>query len=137
MKYLLAVFLMVCLFHAPAMAQVKADTGSLTVIQDTLIDYLLSKHQQGLIEKKMVTGYRVQIIASTDRNKVIQEKTAFLQIFPDDKIYMNYFQPNYRLRAGDFKTKIEANQYLKKVLHYFPAAWVVNDNINVIDSDDQ
>lgn len=111
------------------------DTGSLTIITDPSIDYLLMKHEEGAIEKKTIAGYRVQLIANPTKASVVKVKTQFLGIHPDAKIYMTYFQPNYRLRVGDFKTKMEANQYLKTILHDFPAAWVVNDTIVIQQND--
>ena len=36
----------------------------------------------------------------------------------------------YRVRVGDFRTRLEAEKFLRKISRKYPGAWVIQDYIN-------
>ncbi len=78
-----------------------------------------------------IKGFRIQIISDSDRSKVYQQKAKVYQYFSKYKSYLKYVQPYYKLRIGDFKTRLEARAYLEKVIKVFPSAFIVFDDIKV------
>ena len=77
-------------------------------------------------------GYRVKIHFSADRNKRNEVKARFSSIYSDVPAYEDYQQPNFVLNVGDFKTKLEAYELLKKIQADFPYAFIVKSKIRPI-----
>lgn len=105
--------------------------GKITIVQDPMIDYLMEQHKNLPPEKKTAPGFRIQIASNNNKQLVLNTKAQFIKSFPATQSYFNYYQPNYRLRVGDYSSKLEANQALKEIRRVFPAAFIVNDEINL------
>ena len=133
MKKILVLAGLVCAFSAMA----QGDSGSVTVTKDPRIDLLVQKQVQINEEttrdsRRSMAGFRIQVMNSSDRNKVFAAKAKIYQQYPELKLYLMYQPPNYRLRAGNFKTSEEAETYLKKLATLFPTGlYVVHDVIEV------
>lgn len=130
--------LLIILFVLPLMA-VGQNDGNVKVIQDPLVDTLLSYYSsvREMImnnpDNKGIEGYRVQIFFdsgsySGDRARVAKEE--FEEEYPDVPAYVTWRAPNYRVRVGDFRTRLEAEKFLQKVKRDYPNAWVIKDEIN-------
>jgi hypothetical protein len=134
-KYLIIISLFV---PVATMAQTQTDTGSVVVYKDARIDQLIHKQMEINEEttrdsRRSMPGYRIQVISSTDRNKVFASKTKVYQQYPDLKQYLLYQPPNYKLRVGNFRTQEEAEDYEKQLSKLFPSGlYVIRDTIEVI-----
>jgi hypothetical protein len=137
MRYLLVICLLTC-FWFTSRAQVH-DEGSLVILQDVLVDSLLKDYEAFRLkimenpDSKSIPGYRIQIffdsgLNSSDRAR--QAREEFLLIFPEIPAYVSWKAPNYRVRVGDFKTKLEAEKTLQLIIIDYPNAWVTRDEIN-------
>ena len=111
-----------------------ADTGKTEVVlKDSLIDDLVIK--KTAVNKKTggkVAGYRVQIHFGPDKNKAKEMKTKFLIKYPDIAAYDDYDVPNFKVRVGDFKTKLEAFRLLKQIKEDFPGSFIVDDKVEMM-----
>lgn len=106
------------------------DTGKVELVHDYKIKELLNKHV--LINAETpVKGYRIKIHFGADKNKAKEIKTKFITIFPDVPAYEKYDQPNFNIRVGDFRTKLEAYKFLKEVQIEFPSEFLVQDEIEL------
>lgn len=74
-------------------------------------------------------GYRIKIHFGTDRVKAREIKTKFSQKFTDYTSYEDYDQPNFIITVGDFRTKLEAFEALKKIQVEFPNGFVIKSKI--------
>lgn len=74
-------------------------------------------------------GYRIKIHFGTDRVKAREVKTKFAQKFTDYTPYEDYDQPNFIITVGDFRTKLEAFEALKKIQIEFPNGFIVKSKI--------
>jgi hypothetical protein len=77
-------------------------------------------------------GFRIQIISFAGVNsKISIENIAeqFKQLFPNISCDISYFEPNFRLRIGNFRTKLEAYKTLREIAPHFPGAFVLKDQI--------
>src|SRR6201996_6830075 len=116
-----------------------AQTDSATVVlhKDPRIDDLIRQQIQINEEttrdaRRNIPGFRIQVINSTDRNKVFAAKTKIYQQFPDLKPYLLYQPPNYKLRVGNFRTQEEAEDFQKQLSRLFPSGlYVIRDTIEV------
>jgi len=132
MRYFLLSFLL-----ATAFGITRAQSGSVVVNKDPRVDLLISKQ----IEINEVTtrhsrrtapGYRILVISSNDRNKVIEAKTTMYREFPELKAYMMYQAPFFRLKLGNFKDRAEAEAYLGGVQRLVKSGvYIVTDTIEL------
>jgi hypothetical protein len=74
-------------------------------------------------------GYRVKIHFSADRSKAREIQNRFLSKYSDVPTYEEYQQPNFVINVGDFKTKLEAYELLKKIKEDFPFAFIVKSKV--------
>jgi hypothetical protein len=120
-----------------------AQTDSATVIvhKDPRVDDLIRQQIQINEEttrdaRRNIPGFRIQVINSTDRNKVFAAKAKIYQQFPDLKPYLLYQPPNFKLRVGNFKTQEEAEDFEKQLSVLFPTGlYIIRDVIEVKLSD--
>ena len=124
------VLLFVCMVSAViAFAQSR---GSLNVNQDDRIESLISKQRQIYKIDSSFSGYRVHVFMEigNDALKHAEEtKSQFERAFPDIPIYLTYSEPYFRLRAGNFRNRVEAEQCLRRIKPMFKEAFVTADMI--------
>ncbi len=110
--------------HRPTIGQ---STG-VTVHADPRLDVLLKKYrnvQLGVIRSGQ--GFRVQIYNGNDRNKANQIKVDFMRRFPGVRTYLTYVQPQFRVKAGDFRTRAEAQKLYNEVSTLYNPCMIVPD----------
>ncbi len=74
-------------------------------------------------------GYRIKIHFSADKTKAREVQTKFNSKFSDVPSYEEYQQPNFVINVGDFKTKLEAFELLKRIQAEFPYAFIVKSKV--------
>lgn len=74
-------------------------------------------------------GYRIKIHFGVDRNVASSVRSKFSAKFPDIKADEEYQQPNFVVIVGDFRTKLEAFEALKKIQPEFATAFIVKMKI--------
>ena len=130
-------FLFWCfLFVVPAFASAQDSTSviqnkNVVVKQDSDVAELLSKYKEYNTKKEFTDGYRIQITYTDVRNDVYNSKGKTYKDFPELPSYVEYEQPYYKLRLGDFKTRLEATYYLQQVTLVYPGAFIVRDKIRI------
>jgi hypothetical protein len=142
MKKNLLLILALCMASA-TFAQTK---GEVTVVKDPLIDSLIAKRIE-LNRKKPTTtnpvstaivsemGYRVQIYYGSDRKEVFNEQSRFKSLYSRQRTYITYKEPNYYLRVGDFRTKLDAQKFLNELKVNYPTLFIFREKINAPDLD--
>ena len=76
-------------------------------------------------------GYRIQVFAGRSQESAQNAKGKLFSNYPRLATYMKHLPPTWRVRAGDFIDKDEAQRICKQVKNTFPDAFVVPDEINV------
>ena len=74
-------------------------------------------------------GYRVQINFSQEKNVVDKMQADFAGKHPGVPAYVSYKQPYFRISVGDFRTRLQAVDFLEKIRKDYPGAFVVADKI--------
>lgn len=112
-----------------SLRQFKADSN---IIQDNRVNELVLKHILiNEAKKEKIKGYRVQIHFGPEKAKALDVKTKFNTEYPDTRAYLDYQQPYFKIRVGDFRTKLEAEKMKQEILGSFPGAFIVNDDIEL------
>ena len=107
-------------------------TGSLNLKQDSRIESLLSKQRRLNDLDSSFSGYRIHIfmeIGNEALKHANEVKSQFERAFPDIPIYLTYVEPYFRLRAGDFRNRVEAEKCLRRIKPKFKEAFVTADMI--------
>jgi hypothetical protein len=82
-----------------------------TVNQDIKFEKLLNEKRKLSLNNSSNDVFRIQILnGTTDEAK--KTLTAFRKEFPDVDATIIFNTPNYKVVAGNFKTRIEAEKYL-------------------------
>lgn len=77
-------------------------------------------------------GYRVKIHFGSDRTKAEEIQSKFSGKYSDIPTYQEYQQPNFVIMVGDYKTKLEAFEVMKKIKEDFPYAFIVKSKVRPI-----
>lgn len=102
-----------------------------TIVADPGIDSLIEADKIQAESDPSLQGYRIQLFADSDRKGAQDIRTKFLQLFPDIDAYLTYQQPYFKVRIGDFRTRIEAYALYKEMLQHFDKVLIVPDKINL------
>ncbi len=101
---------------------------SVQVNEDYGITRMLERHSHTHKSKTEVSGWRVQILSTTDRMRMEQAKEDFLNNYPAERVEWEHAKPYYRLRVGAFPTKLEAIKLLYELKKDYPSAYPAMDN---------
>lgn len=107
------------------------DAGSLRVIADPRLDTL--QHLSSRLQRiQQIEGFRIQIFMESGNEAVSRADQAinrFRDAFPNHKTYLTFGQPYYRVRVGDFRSRLEAEGQLRHITRFFPQAFIIKDMI--------
>lgn len=106
--------------------------GNINVRQDNRIEDLIDKQQKLYAIDSTLSGFRVQIFMEVGNDAIEHAETVkkeFKYAFPNIPIYLSYGQPYYRLRVGDFRTRVEAEKCLRNIKGRYTNAFVTADDI--------
>ena len=126
-KYIL---LIIILF--PFLVFSQNQTASDSVIKtDPIIN--LQEGIEGLMQKNMernkstdgIPGYCVQLYSGNDRGKAQSLKYKFMKKFPEiTSVTYERINPNWKVRAGKFRTKLEAEKLKSIISEEFPGCYI-------------
>ena len=107
-----------------------------TVVQDHQIERLLCVHRELTESREGINGFRIQIFSdggTQSRTRVLQRQRSFELSHPDIKTYVTYDAPDFKLRVGNFRTRLDAQRFLNQISSSFPGAYIVMDLIEFPD----
>lgn len=106
---------------------VSSPTGEIVYTVDDRFEVLLNDY----VSAKKIQGYRIQLFSGRSRWDAIKVKSDFLGKYENHQIYLSYQQPNFKLRAGNYRDKLSATKNLAAYKIDFPSAFIVSDEIEV------
>ena len=80
-----------------------------------------------------INGYRIQIAAYSGVNSKSQAeyaKNSFNNLFPYTKAYLIYNEPYFKVRVGNYFTRLQAYRDLETIKLTYPSAYIVPDKIS-------
>lgn len=127
----------------------RPSQGTIIIYQDNVIDNMLghdivvtqpstssvssqlgSSDESGTITTRdtkgvKTRGYRIQVYSGNDQRKskdiAYSRKNNIKSAYPNMDVSISYTSPVWRVRAGSFRTRAEADQALKEMRSRFPA----------------
>ncbi len=100
---------------------------------ESLALQLIQRHKKVNAAKMSMPGFRIQLYFGNERTKAQEIKSSFLQKHPKATAYMVYHQPNFKVRVGDFRTRLEAVGFLKMIGDEFQTSFIVPDDVKLPD----
>jgi len=131
MKLLFVVVIMIAVFlsGSPALAQ----TDDVELITSPTPDSLLALHVAYNKLFPVYPGYRIQLFMETGNNALTEAEELvikFNELYPETGTYITFREPYYRVRVGDFRTRLEAEKFLSQISRKYPSAWVIQDDVS-------
>lgn len=105
-----------------------AEGQNVTLSEPTDIKNMMDRFTEINRAKTFVDGWRVQILATPDRQRLDQARQSFQIRYPNVSSDWVHSKPYYKLRAGAFATKLEALRLLYIMKEDYPGAYLVKDN---------
>ena len=100
-----------------------AQQGTVSVNQDKNIDVLLDLKKEMNKTENLTDRYKIQVY-SGNRGEAEVTQTKFNSAFENWKSNIVYEYPNFKIWAGSFATRLEADRALKEVKRKFPSAFI-------------
>ncbi|MFD1258497.1 SPOR domain-containing protein [Mucilaginibacter terrae] len=131
--------LLLCVLSKVSQAQTR---GKLEIIKDPRIDSLIahrttagklnvgggSGNAGGAIS---AYGYRVQFYSGSNRKDAFNAQNRFQQMHPDMRTYISYKEPNFKVKGGDFRSRLEATKLIQELKGIFSPLFVISEKINL------
>ncbi|MFD2873709.1 SPOR domain-containing protein [Mucilaginibacter ximonensis] len=114
--------------------------GTVDLVKDPRIDTLAARRASLKVAGGHATvaggysttgyGYRVQIYNGTSRKEAYDAQARFNNEHQSMRTYISYAEPNYKVRAGDFRTRLEAEKLLQELKGKFASLFIIPGKIN-------
>lgn len=128
-----------CLMAVMLVGTLQAQTrkGSVEITGDVRVSELVKKHIEFNERMQTVPGYRIQIAALSgpnSRNQSFDLKRKFKEDYPDVEVYIIFTEPNFRIKVGDFTSKLDAYVFMQRIKDRYPGT-IVRENVYPIHPD--
>ncbi len=100
-------------------------------LDEELVKDLVDRHKRIGLLKQTTQGYRIQLYFGSERTKATELKLDFTNNFSNTPAYLIYQQPNFKVRVGDFKTRMEAFAFLESIKEFYTTSFIVPDDIKL------
>lgn len=114
--------------------KIKRDPKAYVDAQFTInqqLDAVLDSIDRINLNRKSIEGYTIQVYSGTNKDAALNVKKQITQSAPDLSSEVQYEQPNFKVRAGSYYTRLEAQKDFNKIKRLFPAAIVVPGQISI------
>jgi hypothetical protein len=109
------------------------EKGTVVVYKDQRLENITDfiGRQEESIEGIKIDGYRVQIFFAESSTTAQSQKASFLNTYSEHKAYIDYMAPNYRVRVGNFRTRLQAEHLKQQLISVYPTCIVLEDKIEL------
>jgi hypothetical protein len=114
--------------------KIKRDPKAYVDAQYTVnkqLDAVLDSIDRLNLNRKSIEGYTIQVYSGTNKDKALSVKKQLTQSAPSINSEVQYEQPNFKVRAGSYYTRLEAQKDFDQIKRFFPAAIVVPGQISI------
>ena len=105
--------------------------SSVIITKDSRLDELILKQKEQNLQKQSIPGFRIQIYFGSNRQKAVDVQKDFASKYPSLSNYLSYQQPNFKVRIGDYRSRFEAQKFLKEIESNFPGSFIVPDDVKL------
>ena len=95
------------------------------------LDTVLDSIDRYNLSRKFIDGFTIQIYSGLKREDALNAKKSLANSLPDLESQVEYAQPNFRVKVGQYYNRIEAQKDYVFVKKYFPTAIVIPDKVAI------
>ena len=103
------------------------------IIQDERIESVISEQTKIIPPsiRQKINGFRIQLSFDSNKEKINAARSLFMANHKKIDTYIAYRAPNFFLKAGDFRTRLEAEKIRSTIEPLFPTSFVIKEKINL------
>lgn len=105
--------------------------SQITIDADHRINSLMIQQTEINKQNDGVSGYRIQIKNTTTQKDANTLRARFSRDFPELKTDLVYNAPYYKIRIGDYLTKLEAQKDLIEIKKKYKGAYPISCPVNL------
>lgn len=94
---------------------------------DSILDSIDSKN----VQRNFIDGFTIQVYSGMKREDALNIKKELSSSLPELQTEVQYAQPNFRVKAGKYFSRIEAQKDFNDVKRLFPSAIVIPDKVAI------
>lgn len=105
--------------------------GHIQVVGDVAVTQLVKRHIELNERVRTIPGYRIQVASlsgTSSKNRAFDMKERIHTNYPGVEAYVVFDEPNFKVKVGDFRTRLEAYVFLQHIRGEFPGT-IIRDNI--------
>ena len=98
---------------------------------DVAVNEMVTLHVELNNRVKSMPGFRVQIASFSGINSkasAFSLRERFMTDYPLVQAYIVYDEPNFKVKVGDFRTRLEAYAFLQEIKEVYKG-YIIKDNI--------
>lgn len=131
-------FVVIFMFFVPKLVSAQ-ERGFVKVNKDPRIDTLMARRATIKVGGAKATGggtgysswgYRVQIYNGSTRRDAYDAQERFHRLHPEMRTYISYAEPNFKVHAGDLRTRLEAEKLMQELRVKFTGLFIISGKIN-------
>lgn len=101
------------------------------IVGDVAATQMVERHIELNQRVKTIPGYRVQIASFSGTNSktsAFNLREQFTADYPMVQAYIVFDEPNFKVKVGDFRTRLEAYAFLQQIKEIYKG-YIIRDNI--------
>lgn len=107
--------------------------GKVKITQDPVVSNLLELHILQNAKNPGMNGFRIRIFLELGQNARRNSEAvmnAFMEKYPNIRVYQSYDNPYWKISVGDFRTRESAQKLYHQLLVDYPKAFIIPQWIN-------
>jgi hypothetical protein len=123
LSYVCMAFIAISGFAQQKEGEVKIETSA-------GIDKIVSQKKQYNKYSKSLIGYKIQLFYGSEKESY-EIKDEFKLLFPDISTKIIFSSPQWKVQAGNYRTRLEADSLLISIKKEYPAAIILATEIDI------
>ncbi len=118
------------LFFSSFFVSAQNEQGVVKIRADKEISDLLKKKIEYNKTKATYEGYRIQLFYGSEKG-ANKEMNKFKSLYPEINVKLLFSSPDWKVQAGNYHSKLDADRDLKDIKLDFPSAIVLQSEIEL------
>ncbi len=99
------------------------------------LDTVLDSIDRINLSRKYIDGFTIQVYSGLDREAALNVRKQLTTALPELQSEVQYTQPNFRVRAGNYFNRLDAQKDFVSIKRYFPSAIITPTRIELQPED--
>ena len=104
--------------------------GKLEIQSSEKIKNIIKKKEAYNKSLKNINGFKIQLFNGSEQG-AYKTREDFSTMFPDIEIKIQFFSPEWKVRVGNYKNRLDADRALFEIKQAFPSAIILPALIDI------